>query len=478
METQQTIQFFAETDVGRERDHNEDNFLVDKKLSLFVVADGMGGHAAGEVASALAVRTVHEELRRERALLQDFADGASGAARVTVKELLNLLEFAVHQACKRIYEEARLDPAKRGMGTTLSLLLVSGTRGFIAHVGDSRIYLVRDGAGRQITEDHTVLNELIKRGKLTREQIERVAQKNAITRALGVYERVDADTLSFDLLPGDQLVLCSDGLHGYVDTMADLEQPLSNVDGQVAARALINMANERGGKDNITVVLVRVVGQGTEVDKQRVEQVALKHDVLKGVPLFGRLTERELMRVMQITEVRSYKLGDTVIQEGELGDEFFIVLSGQVTVLKGDAVLSTLGRGEHFGEMAMIRNQPRSASVVAASEAEIGAIKRADFFEIIRTAHEMAVKLLWQFLGVLSDRLDQTSRDLRTAREEIDAEDITAEVFPEFEVPASFRETLGPMHSEPCMVSVDDAVRGSPVIGPAVPFQRIVGDDD
>ncbi|PIE05379.1 MAG: hypothetical protein CSA75_05055 [Sorangium cellulosum] len=151
------------------------------------------------------------------------------------------------------------------------------------------------------------------------------------------------------------------------------------------------------------------------------------------MPLFGRLAERELMRVMQVAEVRPFEPDATVIKEGDRGDELFIVLSGQVKVLKGDAVLTTLGRGEHFGEMALIRSQPRSADVVSEGKSEIIAIRRSDFFEILRTEHEMAVKLLWQFLGVLADRLYQTSKDLRSAREEIDAEDITAEIFPDVE---------------------------------------------
>ncbi|HQK17479.1 MAG TPA: Stp1/IreP family PP2C-type Ser/Thr phosphatase [Polyangiaceae bacterium] len=422
------ILFHAETDVGRKRDHNEDNFLVDKGLSLFMVADGMGGHAAGEIASALAVRTIHEKIKGERTLLDDFLSGASGASRVMVKGVLNLLEYSVQQACKHIYEAAQVDVAKRGMGTTLSLLLVCGNRGFIAHVGDSRIYLVRNGKGRQITEDHTVFNELVKRGKLSRDQIEKVAQKHAITRALGVYEQVEVDTLSFELLPGDQLVLCSDGLHGYLDSMQELEAPLAMPEGQ-AARALIAMANEKGGKDNITVVLVRVVGEGTAMEAQRAQRLALKREVLMRMPLFGKLSERELMRVMQVAEVRTYEPGQQVIRDGDRGDELFIMLSGQVKVFKGDAELSTLGQGEHFGEMALIRSQPRSADVMAETKSEIIAINRTDFFDILRKEHEMAVKLLWQFLGVLADRLDRTTKDLRTAREEMEIEDITADIF-------------------------------------------------
>jgi serine/threonine protein phosphatase PrpC len=253
----ETIRFSASTDVGRLRDHNEDNYLVDKKLCLFIVADGMGGHAAGEVASALAVRIIHEELRKEREAIE-----AAGVARGGARTILNLLEQSVQRACAKINEEARADPDKRGMGTTLSALLVAGPHGYIAHVGDSRIYLLRDGRIQQVTEDHTVFNELIKRGKLTREQIEKVAQKNAITRAVGVYERVEVDTLTIEVLPGDQFLLASDGLHGYIAHQAELEPYFDEADPEVATQGLIELANHKGGKDNITAVLVRL-GEGS-----------------------------------------------------------------------------------------------------------------------------------------------------------------------------------------------------------------------
>src|SRR5512139_904055 len=172
------IQFFPLTDQGRVRDLNEDNFLVDKKLALAIVADGMGGHAAGEVASALAVRIIHQEIRRRFDLISAYASGK--ASRDGAREIMHCMESAVLRACSRIHEEAKSDASKRGMGTTLSALLVTGSHGFVAHVGDSRIYLYRDGKIQQITEDHTVYNELVRRGRLTKEQIEKVAQKNAV----------------------------------------------------------------------------------------------------------------------------------------------------------------------------------------------------------------------------------------------------------------------------------------------------------
>ncbi|HLK39965.1 MAG TPA: Stp1/IreP family PP2C-type Ser/Thr phosphatase [Polyangiaceae bacterium] len=429
------IRFYAATDVGKVRDHNEDNFLVDKKLGLFIVADGMGGHAAGEVASAIAVRTVHEEIRREKELLDDYVSGATGANKVTPKDVVALVEHAVQRACSKIHEEARADANKRGMGTTLSALLVVGSQGFIAHVGDSRIYLARDGRVQQVTEDHTVYNELIKRGKLTREQIEKVQQKNAITRAVGVYERVEVDTLVIELIAGDVLVLASDGLHGYLESPEELAAPLA-LAGDASVKALIDLANGRGGKDNITTVVVKMGEEGA-VDAARAKRLALKRDVLANMPLFSRLTERELLRVMQAVEVREYTDGDLVIREGDKGDELFIVLDGKVRVSRGEQTLIDLGQGEHVGEMALIRSVPRSATVHAIGAAELIAIRRADFFEILRKEHEIAVKMLWQFLGVLADRLDQTSSELHNAKRELAAEDVTAEIFPEIEADAS-----------------------------------------
>jgi serine/threonine protein phosphatase PrpC/CRP-like cAMP-binding protein len=431
MNLSDSLRFYAATDVGKVRDHNEDNFLVDKKLALFVVADGMGGHAAGEVASAIAVRTVHDEIRRDKEMLDDYASGAAGASKVTRKDIVALLEHAVQRACSKIHEEALSDANKRGMGTTLSALLVAGDQGFIAHVGDSRIYLARGNHVQQVTEDHTVFNELIKRGKLTREQIEKVQQKNAITRAVGVYERVEVDTLVLDLIGGDILVLASDGLHGYLESAEELQGPLG-LDGGDGVKALIDLANARGGKDNITTVVVKV-GDGQAGDPAQAKRLALKRDVLANMPLFSRLSERELLRVMQAVQVRECKDGDVIIREGDKGDELFIVLEGKVRVSRGDQTLTHLGPGEHVGEMALIRSAPRSASVTAVGPAELIAIRRADFFEILRREHEVAVKMLWQFLGVLADRLDHTNSELHQIKRESIAEDVTAEIFPELE---------------------------------------------
>ena len=402
------------TDVGRLRDGNEDSFLVDPKLGLYVVADGMGGHAAGEVASSMAVHVFRDTLFAERTQLEAFERAPGKGDRAAV---LRLLELGVQKACAAVYAEAQADPAKRGMGTTMVALLLLGSRGFIAHVGDSRVYLVRAGAVHQLTQDHSLINELLKRGRLKPEQIEQLNMKNAVTRAVGVYESVEADTLDLDVLGGDRFLLCSDGLTEYANEI-DIQRVFAEVPEDAVSQAFIDHANARGGKDNITALVVKLPDAASGLDRLATE-VNLRFETLHRMPLFRHLTYQELVRVMNIVDVRSYDAGQRIIEEGEEGDEMFIVLSGSARIHSGDTVIVTLGPGQHFGEMALVDKVPRSASVTAESPAQLMTMRRRDFFSIVRKDHDVAVKLLWSFLGVLTERLRNTSRDLGEAREQL-----------------------------------------------------------
>jgi serine/threonine protein phosphatase PrpC/CRP-like cAMP-binding protein len=413
MQTETSIRFWPKTDVGRIRDVNEDSFLVDEALCLSIVADGMGGHAAGEVASRIAVQTCRDTIARERELLSRFERGVDS---ITRQDILRLLELAVQNACAAVFADAQKDPNKRGMGTTLIALLIIGTRGFIAHVGDSRIYLTRNGSVHQLTEDHSLINELLKRGRLSPEQIAKLNMKNAVTRAVGVYESVEVDTLDFDVLAGDAYLLCSDGLSEYAQHNDILRIFREVPEGQVA-QTLVDLANQGGGKDNITAVVVKV--PDTRGLDRLASEVNLKLETLHLMPLFRHLTYQELVRVMNITAVRSYDHGQRILGEGEEGDEMFIVLVGGARVHTGEAKLTLLGPGEHFGEMALVDNAPRSASVSSEGASKLMVMKRRDFFDIVRKDHDVAVKLMWSFLGVLTERLRTTSRDLGEAREHL-----------------------------------------------------------
>ncbi len=255
MDSRFVLQSSSGTDVGRRRKNNEDAFLVDDELGLWVVADGMGGQAAGEIASQQAVETVHGMVRRGLLPLREASGATAEEQRAVNPE--RVLESAVQGATYMVFGLAEMDQTKSGMGTTVSAMLQLGDELILAQVGDSRIYRVRDGQAEQLTEDHTLVNWQLQQGMITPEEAKQSKQRNVITRAVGNRDYVQVDILRTDIAAGDLFILCSDGLYAYLRRQ---ELPgLVERKGQAAVRALIALANERGGKDNITCVLVEAL---------------------------------------------------------------------------------------------------------------------------------------------------------------------------------------------------------------------------
>ncbi|MFW6066729.1 MAG: PP2C family protein-serine/threonine phosphatase [Myxococcota bacterium] len=243
------------SDVGRRRVVNEDAFLCDDELGLYIVADGMGGHAAGEVASQEAVDTIHGMVRREHEALRIMEEAQEGGAE-TLRGAIRVLESAIQAATYMVFGLAQHEPERQGMGTTVSALLLRGHHGITAQVGDSRIYLVRDGIATALTEDHTLVAWQVKQGLITAEEALRSPHRNVITRAVGSREYVQVDTQVIESKPGDCYLLCSDGLHGYL--RAEEIAPICDLGAPLATKRFIEMANERGGRDNITAVVVEL----------------------------------------------------------------------------------------------------------------------------------------------------------------------------------------------------------------------------
>ncbi len=240
------------TDVGRKREQNEDSFLVADDLSLYIVADGMGGHAGGDIASRLAVETIERVIREARSWPDNpFAVSAP----LPESPLPDLLRLAVEEACAAIYRRAHEDPDLAGMGTTVSAMLVKGQDVFIAHVGDSRVYLSRGRLIQQITEDHSLVNEQLKAGVITAEEARTSRFKNIITRSVGFEEEVQVDVMGLVAEPGDVFVLCSDGLANPVED-GEIGEMARRIPFDELPDRLVDLANARGGDDNITVVCV------------------------------------------------------------------------------------------------------------------------------------------------------------------------------------------------------------------------------
>ena len=267
------------TDVGIVRDHNEDFAHVDPDHRFFVVADGMGGHAAGEVASEMAVDTVRQSLSGAAEQIDAFAAEAGEDGR---KGLVTILETAVRDAHKAVYERGIAESDKQGMGTTLDVVLVSGPEAFVAHVGDSRTYLIRDGRAAQITTDHTVAEVLVIEGKLSLEEAQISPLRTILVNAIGVAPDVGVEMAHVQLRKGDRLLLCSDGLHDYFPLEQELADQITNNDPETALSHLIELAKERGGHDNITGVIVDVVA--CESANDGVVHSSIGSDLSNGVP--------------------------------------------------------------------------------------------------------------------------------------------------------------------------------------------------
>ena len=236
----------ARTDVGMVRSGNEDNFAVDASgdRGLFIVADGMGGHAAGEVASEMAVQTVEREL----AGLRDLEDRAS----------VDRMKEAMKTANRTIHDRTITEVDKQGMGTTASVLLLSANRYLIGQVGDSRVYMLRDGALQQITKDHSYVQEQVDAGFLTPEQARYHPYSNVITRCVGASPEVEPDLYRGEVRVGDLFLLASDGLTGMVDDRRLQMLLMSRAEPERKVHSLISEANGRGGLDNITAIVVQI----------------------------------------------------------------------------------------------------------------------------------------------------------------------------------------------------------------------------
>jgi PPM family protein phosphatase len=241
----------AVTDPGRTRRHNEDSYVIEPPL--FAIADGMGGAQAGEVASRLATAALKES-------------GVNGGGERRITDL-------IQEANRRVYDRSSSDPNTSGMGTTITVALVENDEVAFGHVGDSRAYLIRDAQMEQLTEDHSLVNELLKTGKLSPEEAETHPQRSVITRALGTDPDVDVDTFSVRAENGDLFLLCSDGLTDMVseESILDVvERNRGDIDG--ALRALVKAANRGGGQDNITVVAFEIADGALSHDGDTREQ--------------------------------------------------------------------------------------------------------------------------------------------------------------------------------------------------------------
>ncbi len=390
------------SDRGRKRDHNEDRFHVDDELGLYIVSDGMGGHAKGEVASRLAVEAVAREVRHQRALVEAVAHQAAPA-----EALVQLIEAAVQAAGRLIHDQAGAAPEQTGMGCTLTALVVAGSRAAMAHVGDSRLYLLRDGKLEQLSQDHTYLAEMKRKGL---DADEGLAKRfgHILSRALGSQAAVEVDTLAFETVPGDRLLLCSDGITRYVPDEDALVARLAGDDPDLVAEALVGFANESGGADNSTAVVIQVASDDADDEvAQRVRtDCQVKLDALSSVFLFESMSFARISRVLNACEVEVWEAGREVVGQGDRLASLIVVLSGELELTRGSEVIGLVRAGEEVGATSLARPRTARAGLQSRERTKLLRLKRSRFRDLAQARPGLGLALLERLALRLGDDLD------------------------------------------------------------------------
>ncbi|RYZ73065.1 MAG: cyclic nucleotide-binding domain-containing protein, partial [Proteobacteria bacterium] len=352
---------YALSDTGLKRSENEDFYLMDDELNLFVVCDGVGGHAAGGLASELCARTLRQTVQEGKSYIQRYHADRSLTNRAIIA---GLIQRAVITANEKIQEMADVDVTKRGMCTTVVCLLQLDDFAVLGHVGDSRIYLSRGGKLHQLTEDHKYAVEMVKRGILKPEEASRSPQGNVLTRAVGLSPTIQVDTLQIETMPGDMFMLCTDGLYKYTDR-AEMLALLSHEVHQIPSQS-IKYARDRGGSDNITALVVKMEGEQKRAQNDVID-VLKKTEIIMKIPVFKYLSYQEVTKVLSIAQVKRFIRGAIMVKEGDPSDEMYIIADGTADVMKKDVKIVSRKKGDVFGEMGIFDRAPRSATVVASS---------------------------------------------------------------------------------------------------------------
>jgi serine/threonine protein phosphatase PrpC len=393
----------AETSVGKVRDHNEDSHFIDPEAGIFVVCDGMGGHAAGEVASAIAVQTVREAWSSDAmAAVADqwLAKGTPDAH----KKLLGAIIDGVNKAHDAIIAETKADRTKTGMGTTIVGAMVIGSDMVFAHCGDSRAYIVRDGIAMQLTEDHTLLARLLAAGVDVDTEGEGSRFKSMLTNALGIGQDCKASTFVVPLADGDRFLLCSDGITEYVK-----EHEIGEVLGKApsparAAQKLVEMALQRGGGDNATALVVRVLEAGET--SRPAEDLKRENEAIYACPLWAKVNPQQRLRALRIALPRTHAVGDKIPAQ-TLGDRVaWIIVDGQV---EQDGELR--GPGALLYPEALLPDRPlpdKDGLAITRAEVHALALRSDDFRELCEDDADLAEHLM----AALADELGKPRKKI------------------------------------------------------------------
>jgi serine/threonine protein phosphatase PrpC len=391
----------GESDVGSKHSENEDSYCVDNHRQLYVVSDGMGGHAAGKRASKMAISEILRTVARSSDILQTPQGDSElvGAATQVMVE-------AVQNASRVIHSAARNNAELAGMGCTVTAVLVVGHHGIMAHVGDSRLYLVRDSAAHQLSNDHTLAAELVRQGMIEAQMLGSHPFAHVLSRSCGTHESVQVETLAFELLGGDRLLLCSDGLSRYLTDHSEIGYLVDRDSVDIVAGDLIQRAKDGGGADNVTAVVVSIDDDGSDSERAavRARRSRLKLDALRKVSLLEDLSMPQLFRVLQVSEIQAVEAGSTLVRQGQELASLFVVLGGRLGRSGGSSELRELGPYDSAGLRSLAHPYRTDFELTAARDATVLRLDYVAFQKLCSTRPWLGVALLRKLSEELAER--------------------------------------------------------------------------
>jgi protein phosphatase len=402
-----TIQAHAVTHPGTTRQSNEDSWLIDSELELCIVSDG-STHPQGSAFSDLACKGIQKFIQENKRIVEAHHRTGSSADR---QALLDLVRQAVETVSASLYLETQSRPELKGVIATACLALFSKGYAFIAHLGDSRAYSVREGVFQLLTRDHTYLNALIAEGK-TMEEAKRVVYADNLSAALGYQPHARAAAQARELALGERIVLCTDGVSDFFGHTGFRAAEWAKIETAPLATALKDYALSKNARDNLTAIAIEWLPKKQETPKPT-KDVLAKLGTVSGIRLFQHFGERSLMKLLTLSDTRELAEGETLIRRGEILNEMFIVLSGELSIDLGKGPINaTVKKGEVVGEMSLFEGSLPSATLIAKSAATVLTFHRDQLFQAMKEDVEFAARLELGLLQAIIRRLrDRTETD-------------------------------------------------------------------
>lgn len=381
------------SDVGIVRDNNEDFYHINEELGLYIVCDGVGGGNGGEVASKIAAETCSQYIETNQHIIEEYYCLGNNDALIQ-----SLMDRAIKHACKTVYTEGQNQPHLNGMSTTMTAVLILNSKVLMGHVGDSRLYLIRNNNIYQTSEDHTIGNEIREKSISSHTAASANRFDSVLKKSIGFHATIDADTMLFDILPGDKLLLCSDGL--YNNITKDVEfLPILKKDRDKALVELIELANHRGGRDNITCIIIE-----TSLEEQAYENLKVdRNELLQNLEvfenlLFKGLTFTRLNRLVHTVETYEIEEGEIICDKGQCPHGLFIILNGCIEVYKDEQHFGTLKYGQFFGQYSLMMEKKEKYTYKAGKTCKVIYLDTDSYRKLCRNHPKFGVQLLENFI--------------------------------------------------------------------------------